>query len=32
MGAKTDEMKGRAKRAAGEMTGNQKLKDEGSVD
>ena len=28
----SDEMKGRAKRAAGEITGDDKLKHEGSVD
>ena len=28
----TDEMKGRAKRAAGELTGDDELKREGSVD
>jgi len=27
-----DEAKGRAKEAAGDLTGNQKLKDEGKVD
>jgi uncharacterized protein YjbJ (UPF0337 family) len=32
MGKTMDEMKGRAKRAAGEITGNDKMKREGSVD
>ena len=32
MGKTTDEMKGRAKRAAGEITGDDDLKREGSVD
>lgn len=32
MGNSTDEMKGRAKRAAGEITGDDDLKREGSVD
>ena len=30
--ANTDEMKGRAKRAGGELTGDDKLKREGSID
>lgn len=32
MAGKTDKVKGRAKRAVGEVTGNQSLKDRGSVD
>jgi uncharacterized protein YjbJ (UPF0337 family) len=32
MGEKVDKAKGRTKKAAGEATGNQKLKDEGRVD
>jgi uncharacterized protein YjbJ (UPF0337 family) len=32
MAGKIDEAKGRAKKAAGEVTGNQSLKDRGSVD
>jgi uncharacterized protein YjbJ (UPF0337 family) len=32
MAGKADKAKGRAKRAAGELTGNQSLKDRGSVD
>ena len=32
MAGKVDKAKGRAKRAAGEVTGNQNLKDRGSVD
>ena len=32
MGNSTDEMKGRAKRAAGELTGDDDLKREGTVD
>jgi uncharacterized protein YjbJ (UPF0337 family) len=32
MGKTTDEMKGRAKRAAGELTDDKDLKREGSVD
>jgi uncharacterized protein YjbJ (UPF0337 family) len=32
MAGKTDKAKGRAKRAAGEVTGNQSLKDRGTVD
>jgi len=32
MGNSADEMKGRAKRAAGELTGDDDLKQEGSVD
>jgi len=32
MSGKTDEMKGRAKRTAGEMTGDERLKREGTVD
>lgn len=32
MAGKTDQIKGRLKKAAGELTGNQKLKDEGAVD
>ena len=32
MAGEVDKIKGRIKKAAGELTGNQKLKDEGSVD
>lgn len=32
MGGKTDESKGRVKKAAGELTGNDRLKREGEVD
>ena len=32
MTGKGDEMKGRVKKAAGELTGNEKLKNEGRVD
>jgi uncharacterized protein YjbJ (UPF0337 family) len=32
MSAKTDKAKGRAKKAAGELTGNQSLKDRGHTD
>ena len=32
MAGKVDEAKGRTKRAAGEVTGNQNLKNRGSVD
>jgi uncharacterized protein YjbJ (UPF0337 family) len=32
MGAKSDEAKGRIKEAAGDLTGNQRLKREGKVD
>jgi uncharacterized protein YjbJ (UPF0337 family) len=32
MAGKVDKAKGRAKRAAGEVTGNQNLKNRGSVD
>ena len=32
MSGKSDEMKGRLKKAAGELTGNNKLKREGSID
>jgi uncharacterized protein YjbJ (UPF0337 family) len=32
MAGKVDKAKGRAKRAAGEVTGNQSLKNRGSVD
>ena len=32
MSGKTDKAKGRAKKAAGELTGNQSLKDRGSAD
>jgi uncharacterized protein YjbJ (UPF0337 family) len=32
MGANADDMKGRAKRAAGEVTGDEDLKREGNVD
>ena len=32
MAGKTDQIKGRIKKAAGELTGNQKLKDEGAID
>ena len=32
MSGKSDEMKGRVKKAAGELTGNNKLKREGSID
>jgi uncharacterized protein YjbJ (UPF0337 family) len=32
MGANADDMKGRAKRAAGEVTGDDDLKREGTVD
>ena len=32
MAGKGDEMKGRVKKAAGELTGNDKLKREGQVD
>ena len=32
MAGKTDEAKGRAKKAAGELTGDQSLKDRGRVD
>jgi uncharacterized protein YjbJ (UPF0337 family) len=31
-GGKTDELKGRVKEAAGALTGNQKLKQEGQLD
>jgi uncharacterized protein YjbJ (UPF0337 family) len=31
-GKKTDEAKGRAKKAAGEITGDEKLKREGTID
>ena len=32
MGGKTDEVKGRIKEAAGALTGNKKLRDEGKTD
>ena len=32
MGGKTDEVKGRIKEAAGALTGNDKLRDEGKTD
>ena len=32
MGAKTDQVKGRIKEAAGALTGNDKLRDEGKMD
>ncbi|HCM42803.1 MAG TPA: CsbD family protein [Candidatus Omnitrophica bacterium] len=32
MAGKTDQIKGRVKKAAGELMGNQKLKDEGQAD
>jgi uncharacterized protein YjbJ (UPF0337 family) len=32
MGGKTDEAKGRVKKAAGELTGNKDLKREGDID
>jgi uncharacterized protein YjbJ (UPF0337 family) len=32
MGGKTDEVKGRIKEAAGTLTGNDKLRDEGKTD
>ena len=32
MGAKTDQVKGQAKEAAGTLTGNKKLKSEGKAD
>jgi uncharacterized protein YjbJ (UPF0337 family) len=32
MGGKTDEVKGRIKEAAGVLTGNDKLRDEGKTD
>ncbi|HRK61927.1 MAG TPA: CsbD family protein [Candidatus Omnitrophota bacterium] len=32
MAGKTDQMKGRFKKAAGELTDNQQLKDEGQAD
>lgn len=32
MGGKTDKAKGRAKKAAGELTGDQSLKDRGHTD
>ena len=32
MAGQTDQIKGRVKKAAGELIGNQRLKDEGSVD
>jgi uncharacterized protein YjbJ (UPF0337 family) len=32
MGGKFDEMKGRVKKATGELTGNRKLKQEGDID
>jgi len=32
MGAKRDKAKGRAKKATGELTGNERLKDEGRID
>jgi len=32
MGGKSDEIKGRVKKAAGELTGNDKLKREGQID
>lgn len=32
MGGKTDELKGRVKEAAGDLTGNAKLKREGQLD
>jgi uncharacterized protein YjbJ (UPF0337 family) len=32
MGGKTDKAKGRAKKATGELTGNQSLKEKGRVD
>jgi uncharacterized protein YjbJ (UPF0337 family) len=32
MSGKADEVKGRIKKAAGELTGNERLKTEGSID
>ena len=32
MSGRSDEAKGRVKKAAGELTGNERLKDEGRVD
>lgn len=32
MGGEMDETKGRVKKAVGELTGNQKLKNEGTID